>query len=88
VIDMMRKLTATGLATLAVAGIAGTGAAFAASSHPGKPPVASVSADKSSSKDTARERASSDRASRERHSMDRSHETRSSDRAHHAESGR
>jgi hypothetical protein len=34
---MIRKLTATSLATLALAGVAGTGAAFAAASHSTKP---------------------------------------------------
>ena len=34
---MIRKLTATSLATLALAGVAGTGAAFSAGSHSTKP---------------------------------------------------
>jgi hypothetical protein len=34
---MIRHLTATGLAVLALAGVAGTGAAFAAATHSAKP---------------------------------------------------
>ena len=49
---MMRKLTATGLAVAALAGFAGTGAAFAASSHTAKT-VAGRDYNRSSSNDKA-----------------------------------
>ena len=81
---MMRKLTATGLAALAVAGFAGTGAAFAASSQAHKPAASAVSFDKSSKDTQVRDRSSSDTSSKEGSTTDRSHETHSSDRAHDA----
>jgi hypothetical protein len=65
---MMRKLTATGLATLALAGFAGTGAAFAATSHSAKP-VAARDYKDGSSKDV---RSSEQHAGKTDKSMDRS----------------
>ena len=58
---MMRELTATGLTVLALAGLAGTGAALAASPHSGRPSIHATHTD------SAREGASSDRSSRDRH---------------------
>jgi hypothetical protein len=84
VIIMMRKLTATGLATLAVAGFAGTGAAFAASSQAAKPAAVAVCLDKPSRDTQVRERASSDTSSKERSTTDRSHDTHSTDRPNDA----
>jgi hypothetical protein len=55
VIDMMRKLTATGLVALAVAGLAGTGAAFASSTHSTKAPTAAVSHERSPSDNSTRD---------------------------------
>ena len=76
---MMRKLTATRLTAVAVAGLAGTGAALAASSYGAKPVTTAVSVDKPSK--NARVHESSERTSRERATKDRSDDTRSTERA-------
>ena len=65
---MMRKLTATGLAALAVAGLAGTGAALASSPHSTKAAAVSVAQERSS-RDSANDR------SRDAHSSERTSDT-------------
>jgi len=75
---MMRKLTATGLAAFALAGVAGTSAAFASASHPPKPATATetrfsndLSADRTSRDrhpDSSTDRSSNDGASHDRSS--------------------
>jgi len=91
VIHMMRKLTATGLAVVAVAGLGGAGAAFAASSHSAKPAAAAISQDRSANDKTSVDRHASSALSHERSSRDGSRDThaRTTDlRSGHSESGR
>jgi hypothetical protein len=82
VIHMMRKLTATGLATLAVAGLVGTGAAFAATSHTAKPLAGTVSTDRSSKEASFRDKESAAKTPREKSAANRSHDAHASDRSH------
>jgi len=78
---MMRKLTVTGLAALAVAGLAGTGAALASSSHGTRPAAAVVETDKSSHESSPRDRQTTERSAKEHSMRDLSLERRSSDHA-------
>jgi hypothetical protein len=80
---MMRKLTATALTALAVAGLAGTGAAFASGTHATKPAASAVSREyvrDVGSRDGPHETAA---AASAEGSKDASHDLHSSDTASH-----
>ena len=86
---MMRKLTATGLAVVAVAGLTGAGAAFAASSHSAKPVAAVTSLDRSSRDSMSVDRHTSVGLSQENSSRDGPRDTHTTDLSSgHSESGR
>lgn len=86
---MMRKLTATGLAVVAVAGLTGTGAALAASSQSAKPVAAATSLDRSSRDRASVDRHASGGLSQERSSRDGPPDTHGADLSSgHSESGR
>lgn len=88
---MMRKLTATGLAVVSVAGLTGAGAAYAASSHSAQPVAAATSQDRSANDTMSVDRHASGRLAHEdlsRHGSRDTHAHTTDLRSSHFESDR